>query len=288
MIQSMTGFGKAELQLGGLRLAIELRSLNSKAFDFKARLPQEYLEKELEIKERVQKTMIRGKVDLNIDLERVDQDSAYEIQTEVVASYLKQIQTIEKSSGRSANAAIEHLLRLPEVLKPKKTEADESEFKEILNGIDQAIQKISEFRLSEGKKLEADLNERLSNIEEGMVEVESLMEERIQKRRENLIQKFDELKLELDENRLEQELIYYIEKLDINEELVRLKSHCGYFRETMNSGSAQGRKLGFISQEIGREINTLGAKAYHAGIQKIVVGMKDELEKIKEQSLNVL
>lgn len=288
MIYSMTGFGKAELQLNGLRLSIELKSLNSKSFDFKARLPSNYQEKEHEIKERVQKALTRGKIDLSVELEREDGAKGLVIQEDVVLDYLNQLANIEHKSGFKLTQAIEHVLRLPEVIKPPEMEADDQEFTRIIEGIDLAILGFNEFRLAEGKKLEADLIERLDHIEEAVRLVEALKEERLEKRRESLLQKFEEFKVELDQNRLEQEMIYYIEKLDINEELVRLKSHCAYFRETMKLEGAQGRKLGFIAQELGREINTLGAKAYHSEIQKIVVGMKDELEKIKEQSLNIL
>lgn len=288
MIQSMTGFGKAELQVNGIRLQIELRSLNSKSFDFKARLPQAYQEKEIEIKEIVQKTMIRGKVDLSINLDYDSGKEGYTIQEGVVKNYLQQLEQIEAQTGRKASQAIEYILRLPEVLKPAEVEADDQEYKEVLNGLAEALKRMVDFRSTEGKKLFADLEEHIDNIESRIARVEALKEERLEKRKQNLMQKFEETKLELDENRFEQEMIFYIEKLDINEELVRLKSHCEYFKETMNHSDAQGRKLGFIGQEIGREINTLGAKAYHSEIQKIVVEMKDELEKIKEQSLNVL
>lgn len=284
----MTGFGKAEGQFNGLRISAEIRSLNSKTFDFKSRLPQEYQEKELEFKSRIQQSMSRGKVDLMLELERNDDQAAHKIQVNTLMQYIKQVDEIEELSGRKANQAIEYLLRMPEVLKAQTIEPDEEEVAAIYQVIDEAVKRINDFRSSEGQKLEADLKERLDNIEKGIKEVEALKDERIQKRKENLLQKLNEINVETDENRLEQELIYYIEKLDINEELVRLKSHCAYFRETMEQDRPQGRKLGFIGQELGREINTLGAKAYHAGIQKIVVGMKDELEKIKEQSLNIL
>lgn len=288
----MTGFGKAEVKVNGKNITIEIKSLNSKQMDLSTRIPGIYRDHELEIRNIITNKLIRGKVDFQITLEESAETTALPINPAVFKSYYDQIQLLANDLGipLTHEPVIQTILRLPDVLKTDRREVAEEEWTAIFKGIDEALGAIALFREQEGSVLHTEILNRVKSIETLLGKVEPFEKQRIDTVKTRLT---DSLKgisqdIKIDNDRFEQELIYYLEKLDVTEEKVRLRNHCKYFVDTMNDSEPSGRKLGFISQEMGREINTLGSKANHAEIQKIVVMMKDELEKIKEQLLNVL
>lgn len=286
MIHSMTGFGKATLQLPTKKITVEVKSLNSKSLDLNVRLPQTYREKELPLRNIIAQELERGKVDFSLFCEITAEETSNKINGPIVLSYINQMKEIIPNGD--ATELMKMAVRMPDALKVERVELDENEWTEIEKVIKEAISNMKEFRISEGGSLEADFRKRVANIREYMNEVAVLDSERILTVKERLRSNLAELQLTIDENRFEQEVIYYLEKMDITEEKVRLSKHLDYFIETLEGAEANGRKLGFIAQEMGREINTMGSKSNHAEMQKFVVRMKDELEKIKEQVLNVL
>lgn len=285
MIQSMTGYGKCILQLPSKKITIEIKSLNSKNLDLNARLPSVYREKELVIRNLLAKSLTRGKVDFNLYLEITGENTSSTINEQVVRNYMDQLERISKTEETEL---LKMAIRLPDALKTEREEIDETEFHKIIDGINDALKAIHTYRSDEGKVLENDFRTRIETIGSLLKEVKGIDPERLQQVRERLQKAVSELKEQVDSNRFEQELIYYLEKYDITEEKVRLENHLSYFIESLDSKDSNGKKLGFITQEIGREINTIGSKANYAPMQKLVVQMKDELEKIKEQALNVL
>lgn len=285
MIQSMTGYGKKVIQLPSKTITIEIKSLNSKGLDVYARIPPAYREKEIELRDLLAKSLVRGKVDLTIYVESTGDDTETRINKDVVQAYIHQLSEIV--SGDSVEL-LKMAVRLPDALKTNADEIDEEEYRAIFEGVSKTLEAINKFRTDEGKALEEDFLKRIHNISNLKEKIEVVDQKRIPEVRERLRKAVAELKEDVDQNRFEQELVYYIEKYDITEELVRLKNHLDYFQKSLDSKDSNGKKLGFITQEIGREINTIGSKANHAEMQQLVVQMKDELEKIKEQSLNVL
>jgi uncharacterized protein (TIGR00255 family) len=291
MIRSMTGFGKAECLMADKKLTIEIKSLNSKQMDTNARLPSLYKEKELEIRQLITSKLERGKVDCSFYYELSGNTAPATINEPVVKSYYQQLYKISGELGLQASLELlSTVMRMPDTIRTEKQELEEKEWKMVKDALLEALTQLNNFRIQEGKSLDIDLRERVMAIAAKLTKVESFEKERIVLVRERIAKHLEEFvkKDTVDENRFEQELIYYIEKLDISEEKVRLANHCKYFLETMEDGGPAGKKLGFISQEMGREINTLGSKANHKELQKLVVEMKDELERIKEQILNVL
>ena len=285
MIMSMTGFGKTEAQWEDKSLSIEIRSLNSKSADINLRTPSYLREIDTEIRKRIAQKLHRGKIDLNIFIEFNGKNVPTAINSSVVKEYMAQLKQIEE------NNEIDHLaiaMRLPDTLSSERNTLQEDEKKAIFNLLDDAIKNIETYRLDEGKVLEKDFLLRLDLIETYLEEAIKIDPERSKKIEVKLRTSLEELKIEIDSNRFEQELIFYLEKFDITEEKVRLQTHLDYFKKVLKNDFPNGKKLGFIAQEIGREINTIGSKANHSELQKIVVQMKDELEKIKEQLLNVL
>ncbi len=285
MIYSMTGYGKSVLQLPTKKISIELKSLNSKNLDLNARMPSIYREKELDIRKLLADKLERGKIDFSIYVEMTAEDTSTQINEPVVKQYINQLKKVVDGDEIEL---LKMAVRFPDALNTVREEIDETEWKAIQNGIISAIELINNYRLDEGKVLEKDFKNRIKIIDELLEKVITMDPERIVGVRERLTKGVEELKEKYDENRFEQELVYYIEKFDITEEKVRLKNHLDYFIEALNSTDSNGKKLGFISQEIGREINTIGSKSNYAPMQQLVVQMKDELEKIKEQLLNVL
>ncbi len=283
MIKSMTGYGKSVVQLDTKKITIEVKSLNSKNLDLNSRFPAVYREKEIEIRRKLAKELIRGKIDLSFYIETTAEETTTRINKDIVSQYVRQLENIKEDSDVLSIA-----MRLPDVLKTEREEIDEDEWSVIEKSIHEAMVSLQGFRSDEGKVLKEDFVLRIRSIEDRLEDVIQLDDERLQAVRERLQKSITELELTVDENRFEQELIYYLEKLDITEEKVRLNNHLKYFLEELNSEISNGKKLGFISQEIGREINTIGSKANFAPMQKKVVQMKDDLEKIKEQLLNVL
>ena len=291
MIQSMTGYGKATVAFEGKKINVEIKSLNSKALDLSTRIAPLYREKEMEIRNLIAKRLERGKVDFMLWVEKDVADTATPINMAVLENYYKQINTIAETTGIPLPADwFQTLLRLPDVLtKVEIQELSEEEWTVVNDAIHEAIDRLVDFRRQEGEALERKFNEKLDNITSLLASIEVYETERVTRIRERITDALEKtLSVDYDKNRLEQELIYYIEKLDINEEKQRLGNHLKYFITTLENGSGQGKKLGFIAQEMGREINTLGSKSNHAEMQKIVVQMKDELEQIKEQVLNVM
>jgi uncharacterized protein (TIGR00255 family) len=285
MITSMTGFGKKEAQWEDKSLSIEIRSLNSKSADINLRTPSYLREIDTEIRKRIAQKLHRGKIDLNIFIEFNGKNAPTAINASVVKEYIAQLKQIEE------NNEIDHLaiaMRLPDTLSSERNTLQEDEKKAIFNLLDDAIKNIETYRLDEGKVLEKDFLLRLNLIETYLEDAIKIDPERSKKIEVKLRASLEELKIEIDSNRFEQELIFYLEKFDITEEKVRLQNHLDYFKKVLENDFPNGKKLGFIAQEIGREINTIGSKANHSELQKIVVQMKDELEKIKEQLLNVL
>ncbi len=290
MIRSMTGYGSAYAETPVKKVTVELRSLNSKQIDINTKIPWYYKEKEIELRSKISQALLRGKVDLVISIDTLDDENLPTLNKDAIKNYYKQlIDVAGELYIENRKELLSIIMRLPETLKTDKQTVSDEEW-ETLNGLmDNAIIELDKFRLEEGKSIEKDMRERIRNIDACIKEIIPFEKERISRIREKIINNLKQLENEnIDENRLEQEILYYIEKLDINEEKVRLKKHCDYFIETLETIDSQGKKLAFISQEIGREINTLGSKANDARIQRIVVMMKDELEKVKEQVLNVL
>lgn len=290
MIQSMTGFGKASIELPNKKITIEIKSLNSKQLDLSVRMPNIYKEYELQIRNLISQNLERGKVDFSIYIENTSKETTSQINQTILESYYLQIKESSQKLGIDVPSDwFQVLLRLPEALKYEVQEADENEWLEVDNTIKRAIEQLTEFRIQEGKMLENLFKTKIANIEKLLCEIQQYEAERIEKVRNRITEALEKiLNFDYDKNRLEQELIYHIEKLDINEEKNRLTNHLQYFLQTLQSPKGQGKKLGFITQEIGREINTMGSKSNHAQMQQIVVQMKDELEQIKEQVLNVL
>jgi len=285
MILSMTGYGKALVELPQKKVTVEIKTLNSKSLDLNVRVPMFYREKELEIRGKLSRQLVRGKIDFSIFIESTGSEVMTSINKDVVNNYIDQLRAIAVTTPESL---LEIAMRLPDTLKTEREQLDESHWVEINKTIDEAIEKVIQFRSDEGKVLWQDFTDRIKAIQQLSDEVIGLDKERIQQMRNRLEKSISDLKQTVDENRFEQELMYYLEKLDITEEKVRLNNHLEYFLQELNSNDSNGKKLGFISQEIGREVNTTGSKSNFAPMQKVVVQMKDELEKIKEQLLNVL
>ncbi|MEC3906081.1 YicC/YloC family endoribonuclease [Tamlana sp. 2201CG12-4] len=285
MIYSMTGYGKSVLQLPTKKVTIELKSLNSKNLDLNARMPSIYREKELSIRKVLADKLVRGKIDFSIYVEATAEDTSSQINAPVVKQYMAQLKDVVYGNDIDL---LKMAVRFPDAISTVREEIDETEWQTIEVEMNKAVNDLINHRLNEGKVLEQDFNERTVAIEKLLEQVIAMDPERIEGVRERLLKGVEELREKYDENRFEQELVYYIEKFDITEEKVRLKNHLDYFTESMNSKDSNGKKLGFISQEMGREINTIGSKSNYAPMQQLVVQMKDELEKIKEQLLNVL
>ncbi|MGY5849241.1 YicC/YloC family endoribonuclease [Salegentibacter sp. F14] len=285
MIQSMTGFGKSVTQLPAKKITVEIKSLNSKNLDVNARIPSQYREKELQLRNTIAKSLIRGKIDFSLFVEITGEETSASVNPGVVRKYIEQLKLIVNGDETEL---LKMAVRMPDSLSTVREEIDESEFKAIEGAVIEALEEINDFRNAEGKALEKDLKLRVENIGKLLEEIKKIDPERVEAVRERLKKGIADLRENVDENRFEQELVYYIEKFDITEEKVRLENHLDYFMESINSEDSNGRKLGFISQEMGREINTIGSKSNYAPMQQLVVQMKDELEKIKEQLLNVL
>ena len=285
MIQSMTGYGKSTLQLPTKKISIEIKSLNSKSLDLNARMPHQYREKELEMRKIIAASLDRGKVDFNLYIETTSEETSSTINTDVVNSYMSQLKAVVNTEDVEL---LKMAMRLPDALKTVRDEIDEDEYNAILKTLQEALTEINIFRSDEGKALEAEFKLRIDNLKNLLDDVVRVDPERVEAVRERLRKGVEELQEKVDENRFEQELVYYIEKYDITEEKTRLENHLSYFTQNINSKDSNGKKLGFISQEIGREVNTIGSKSNYAPMQQMVVQMKDELEKIKEQLLNVL
>jgi uncharacterized protein (TIGR00255 family) len=286
MIQSMTGFGKATLQLPTKKITVEVKSLNSKGLDLNTRMPSVYREMELGLRNEIALKLERGKIDFSIFIEITGEQTSSKINAPIVKAYIKQMQEVIPNADETE--LMKMAVRMPDALKTERDEIDENDWAAIQKVIKEALDNIWNFRQDEGKSLENEFQLRIANIRQYMNDALALDPERVEAIKDRLQTAISELKVNVDENRFEQELIYYLEKLDITEEKVRLTNHLDYFLETINGTEANGRKLGFITQEMGREINTMGSKSNHAQMQKLVVMMKDELEKIKEQVLNVL
>jgi uncharacterized protein (TIGR00255 family) len=291
MIRSMTGFGKTEFEVGTKKITLEIKSLNSKQLDINTRVPSMYREKDLEIRRLISEMLTRGKVDFAIYLDNLGTESTSRINSAIIKDYFKQLKTIHKELGLEVDQSImQSIMRLPETVKMVYDELDETEWLMVRENLIKTLDELNRFRDQEGLALKADIDANIANILDLLAQVEPFETQRMENVKTKIKESLDTLQLNgnIDKNRFEQELIYYMEKLDINEEKVRLTNHCSYFTETMNEDEPSGRKLGFIAQEIGREINTLGSKANESNLQRIVVQMKDNLEKIKEQVLNVL
>ena len=291
MIQSMTGFGKATCEYGNKKIVVEVKSLNSKQLDISTRISGLYREKDIEIRNILSQQLERGKIDFSLYIDNSGKESVSQINQAVLEAYYQQICQLSANLGIDVPTNwFEVLLRLPDALKTETIEMDENEWAEILKAINEAIQQMQNFRTQEGKSLENVFNTKIARTGELLDQVVPFEAERIERIKARLEENLQNIsdKIDYDKNRLEQELIFYIEKLDVNEEKVRLRTHLNYFVETMQHEKSPGKKLGFIAQEIGREVNTLGSKSNHSEMQKIVVLMKDELEQIKEQVLNVL
>ncbi|TXK72505.1 YicC/YloC family endoribonuclease [Mesonia sp. HuA40] len=291
MIQSMTGFGKHVVNLPNKKINIEIKSLNSKNLDINARMPSQYREKELSLRGLIGKTLTRGKIDFSLYVENTGNETASSINPAVVKNYINSLKLIispGESKPQEELAYLQMAMRLPDALKTEKEEIDEQEYQAIELAVNQALAELLQFRKDEGLALEKDFKQRIKTLHQLLDEVLRIDPERVRAVKDRLQKSISELKEQVDENRFEQELIYYIEKYDITEEKIRLENHLEYFTKTLDSPDSNGKKLGFITQEIGREINTIGSKSNYAPMQKLVVQMKDELEKIKEQLLNVL
>ena len=286
MIQSMTGFGKATLQLPTKKITVEVKSLNSKGLDLNVRIPSLYREMELGLRNQIALKLERGKVDFSIFIESTAEQTSTKVNVPIVKGYIEQLRAVYAEAEETE--LMKMAIRMPDTMKIEREEIDENDWAQIETAIEEALQNILNFRKDEGQSLEKEFQLRIANIRQYMNEALALDPERVQAIKDRLQTAIAELKVNVDENRFEQELIYYLEKLDITEEKVRLTNHLDYFLETIKGNEANGRKLGFITQEMGREINTMGSKSNHAQMQKLVVQMKDELEKIKEQVLNVL
>ena len=291
MIRSMTGFGKTEFEVGTKKITLEIKSLNSKQLDINTRVPSMYREKDLEIRRLISEMLTRGKVDFAIYLDNLGTESTSRVNSAIIKDYYRQLADVHQELGLEINESImQSIMRLPETVKMVYDELDETEWLVVRENLVKTLENLNNFRDQEGLALKADIDANIANILDLLNQVEPFETQRMENVKTKIKESLDALQLNgsLDKNRFEQELIYYMEKLDINEEKVRLANHCSYFTETMNEDEPSGRKLGFIAQEIGREINTLGSKANESNLQRIVVQMKDNLEKIKEQVLNVL
>jgi uncharacterized protein (TIGR00255 family) len=288
MIQSMTGFGKSLVSLPTKKITLEIKSLNSKNLDLNTRIPSQYREKELDFRNLIADSLTRGKVDFMLYVENTGEETAAAINKTVVKKYMSELSKVVKPNANERMDLLKMAIDLPEALTSKREKIAKTEFDAIQKSLKEALKNINDFRSTEGKALEKDLKLRIKNLQGLLKKVGKIDPERIKAVRERLHKHVAELKETVDENRFEQELVYYIEKFDITEEKTRLENHLDYFAENLNSKDSNGKKLGFISQEIGREINTIGSKSNYAPMQNLVVQMKDELEKIKEQLLNIL
>lgn len=282
----MTGFGKASLQLPSKKITVEIKSLNSKGLDLNTRMSSIYREMELGLRNQISQLLERGKIDFSLYIEITGEETASKINVPIVKGYMNQLNEVNECGDETE--LLKMAIRMPDALKTEREEIDEKEWQEIQKVINQALENIVQFRKDEGVSLEKEFQLRIAKIRSLMTEAVAYDAERVTTVKTRLRTALDELKVAVDENRFEQELIFYLEKYDITEEKVRLENHLNYFIETLSGNEANGRKLGFITQEMGREINTMGSKSNHAEMQKLVVMMKDELEKIKEQVLNVL
>jgi len=291
MMKSMTGYGKAECELPNKKITIEVKSLNSKQLDINTRMPGLYKEKDISIRKAISDILGRGKVEFSMYLESLGEESHATINAAIVRDYYQQLSALRDDLGiEEKTQLLDIIMRLPDTVKVEREELDEEEWKQIIKKVREALHNLDDFRIQEGNALFKDIEANIQSIQNLLPEVEPYEKERLDKVKERILDNLKELESadSVDNNRLEQEMIYYLEKLDINEEKVRLSNHCIYFLETMKLDEQVGKKLGFIAQEIGREINTMGSKANHAEIQKIVIQMKDSLERVKEQTLNVL
>ncbi|MCF6131392.1 YicC/YloC family endoribonuclease [Flavobacterium wongokense] len=286
MIQSMTGFGKASLQLPTKKITVEIKSLNSKGLDLNTRMPSVFREMELGLRNQLSQRLERGKIDFSLYVEVTGEETSSKINVPIVRGYINQMKAVIPNADETE--LMKMAVRMPDALKTERDEIDENEWKQIQTVVDEAMENIAQFRKDEGVALEKEFLHRIANIMTLMNNAVSYDTERVETVKTRLRTALDELKENVDETRFEQELIFYLEKYDITEEKVRLENHLNYFIETLAGTEANGRKLGFITQEMGREINTMGSKSNHTEMQKLVVMMKDELEKIKEQVLNVL
>lgn len=289
MLLSMTGYGRGTQTFGNKTITVEVRSLNSKFTDLRLKAPQNYRAKETELRRKVIERAQRGKLDLSVDVKSLQGDDEYGLNKALFKRYYKEISALAVELGMPQGDITQAILRLPNVVGSEEGSLDDKEWTAILKALDGALDKFEQFRLSEGEAMETDLKSRITNILETLAQIDPFEKERIGRLRQRLYQNLEDYlgKDKVDENRFEQEIIFYLEKIDITEEKVRLEQHCNYFLEVMEKkNTLKGRKLSFISQEMGREINTLGAKAYSSDIQRYVVSMKDELEKIKELVVN--
>ena len=292
----MTGFGKAQLDFKQSIVNIEIRSLNSKYLDLNIKMPQVYREQELELKKYLTQKLVRGKIEVSIQSDSFN-SSRFTINTKKIKEYHQEILKLKKDLNlknsswnfmRKSSDILPSLLKLPEAVIKREEKASQDDWNEVFDGVKIAIDELIKYRNNEGKDLEKDISRRINHLSKLLEEIIPLSKERIEKIKTNLRQKLEQSEVQFDANRFEQELIFYLEKQDITEEIVRLKSHLSYFLETIETSSPNGKKLGFICQEIGREINTIGSKSSNSVMQKLVVNMKDELEKIKEQLLNIV
>ena len=288
MIHSMTGYGKSVLHLSDKKVTIEIKSLNSKNLDLNVRIPSYYRVKELAVRKQLASKLVRGKVDFSIYIEMTADETSTTVNKGVVSEYMQQLRNVVQTGSSNDVELLKMAVRMPDALKTEREELDEDEWAQISANIQKAIKDIIQYRIDEAASLEKDFKLRIENIQSYLEEVKSFDGARISHVKERLKKAIDDLKVQTDENRFEQELIYYLEKLDINEEKVRLANHLTYFLQELGTEDSNGKKLGFIVQEIGREVNTIGSKANFAPMRKAVIQMKNELEKIKEQVLNVL
>ena len=286
MILSMTGFGRAVKQIPNKKLTIEIKTLNSKQLDLNVRVPSFYRSKELDIRTILAKSVQRGKVEFNLFAEVTGSDSPYTVNTQVIEGYINGLKKVYGDAPEQDYLAM--AVKMPDIVKTQREELGDDEWAEVLELVKEAVANLITYREEEGVSLFNELTLRIDNIAQLLTEIPQYEEERIITVRERIAKNIDDLKINVDENRFEQEMIFYLEKLDVTEEKVRLDHHLKYFKEELVGGESKGKKLGFISQEIGREVNTLGSKSNHSQMQRIVVQMKDELEKIKEQVLNAL
>ena len=289
MIQSMTGYGKAEINLDNANFTIEIKSLNSKQIDTNIKIPSIYKDKEILLRNLISEKLKRGKIELTIWREKLENSTNYTLNKTLINNYFTQITKIATKLNLNNKDILSSILKLPDIIQKEKEEVGENEWKKIQKGIDCAISDLLSFRINEGKKLEEDIQSRIHTLASLLNQIGPIAKTRIKKVKKNLLKKIMKINSNnIDENRLEQELIYYLEKQDITEEQVRLDAHLNYFKSTISTSTPNGKKLNFIGQEIGREINTIGSKSSDVSMQKIVVEMKDELEKIKEQISNIL
>ena len=286
MIKSMTGFASESFIINSTKFLVEIKSINSKILDLNIRIPQFLKLKENEIRKKLSSRLNRGKIELNVNIESKIDAEEVSINKEVVNNYMKQLKDICENSQESDHLKI--AMKLPNAYTNKSIELNNSEINNLSKNIFLILEKLIDYRLKEGKEMGKDIQEKISNIKKSLMKIEKIETKRVSNKKNKLIKEIEKIEIEIDNNRLEQEMIYYLEKFDINEEIIRLKSHIIIFEECLKSNSPIGKKLGFICQEIGREINTIGSKANDANLQKNVIEMKDNLEKIKENILNIL